>query len=193
MMLRHLDEFAAARSIEEALMVTLEQGVYTRDVSPTGSVSTTAFTERIIGNLGKRSERWRSRDHRPLQIKPLPAARDYVRPTRRRTVGADVFVESAVSPEELGPVLEGLADGTPVRLKMVSNRGTKVYPSMGALTDCVDHWRCRFMLRDGAGVLDDTAVLDLVQRVASRYRWMHVEKLEELDGEAAYTRAQGED
>ena len=193
MMLRHLDEFAAAQAIENALMVTLEERVYTRDVSPSGSVSTTAFTDHIIQNLGKRSARWHTRDHTPLQVKPLDVARDYVRPKARRTVGADVFVESPLAPEQLGKSLESLAEGSALRLKMISNRGTMVYPTTGGMTDCVDHWRCRFVLRDGASRLDDKSLLDLVNRVSAMYRWMHVEKLEEFDGEAGYTRAQGED
>jgi isocitrate dehydrogenase len=193
MMLRHLDEFTAAQAIESALMVTLEQGVYTRDVSPNGSASTTAFTEQIIRNLGKRSERWSMRDHKPLRVKPLSPARDYVRPKTRNTVGADVFVESPLAPEELGKSLESLVEGSVLRLKMISNRGTKVYPATGGLTDCVDHWRCRFVLRDGTTRAEDASLIDLLNRVATKYRWMHVEKLEEFDGQAGYTRAQGED
>jgi len=193
MMLRHLDEFAAAQAIESALMVTLEEGVYTRDVSPNGSVSTTAFTDRIIANLGKRSERWPTRDHKPLTMTPLDTARDYVRPKARRTVGADVFVESPAAPDELGKSLEAIAEGSALRLKMISNRGTMVYPATGGITDCVDHWRCRFILRDATTDLDDTTLLNLLGKVAAKYRWMHVEKLEELDGESGFTRAQGED
>ncbi|GAB4197394.1 MAG: NADP-dependent isocitrate dehydrogenase [Sandaracinaceae bacterium] len=193
MMLRHLDEPTAAQAIEDALAVTLEQGIYTRDVRREGFVGTVAFADAIIANLGKRSDKWRARDQGALRIQPLRADRDYVRPAARRTIGADVFVESPVSPDELGKSLEALAEGSPLRLKMISNRGTKVYPSMGGLTDCVDHWRCRFVLRDEAARLDDAALLALVSRIASAHRWMHVEKLEELDGAAGYTRAQGED
>jgi isocitrate dehydrogenase len=193
MMLRHLDEFAAAQAIENALIVTLEQGIYTRDVLQQGSVSTTAFTDAVIGNLGKRSEKWSTRDYKALQIKALDAARDYVRPARRRTLGADIFVEAPIAPDALGASLEALAEGSPLRLKMISNRGTKVYPSMGGTTDCVDHWRCRFVLRDDAGSLEDAALLGLLAKVAAKHRWMHVEKLEELDGALGFTRAQGED
>jgi isocitrate dehydrogenase len=193
MMLRHLDEFAAAQAIENALMVTLEEGVYTRDVSQSGCVSTTEFTDRIIQNLGKRSDRWRARDHKALAVRPLDAARDYVRPKSRRTIGADVFIESGAAPEEIGKSLEALAEGHVLRLKMISNRGTKVYPTTGGMTDCVDHWRCRFVLRDGKAQLGDQALMDLIGRIAGKYRWMHVEKLEEIDGEAGFTRAQGED
>ncbi len=77
--------------------------------------------------------------------------------------------------------------------KMISNRGTKVYPPTGAMTDCVDHWRCRFVLRDAGGDLDDSIVFDLLRRIAAQYRWMHVEKLQEFDGVSGFTMAQGED
>ena len=76
---------------------------------------------------------------------------------------------------------------------MISNRGTKVYPEAGAITDCVDHWRCRFVMRDQDADLSDEVLLDLVHRVKARHRWMHIEKLNEFDGALGYTRAQGED
>jgi isocitrate dehydrogenase len=196
MMLRHIDEFAAAQAIENAVMVTLEEGHYTQDVSKSGAVSTTAFTDRVIRNLGKRSSKWTMRDHKQLHVKPLRADRDYVRPATRRAIGVDVFVESAGSPDELGHSLDALVEGTSLRLKMISNRGTKVYPSNGGMTDCVDHWRCRFVLRDmknSAARLDDATLINLLSSVATQHRWMHVEKLEEHDGAAAFTKAQGED
>ena len=76
---------------------------------------------------------------------------------------------------------------------MISNRGTQVYPDRGTMIDCVDHYRCRFVLRDAAGELGDAALLDLVGRVAGKYRWVHVEKLQEFEGQPGYTKAQGED
>jgi len=193
MMLRHLDEPKAAQDIEDAVAATLEQGLYTRDVKVEGSLSTSAFADAVIANLGRRSERWRARDQAALRITPLRADRDYVKPARRRTIGADVFVESPLSPDELGGSLTALVAGSPFTLKMISNRGTKVFPSMGGLTDCVDHWRCRFVLRDATASLDDAALMRLLGDVTAAHRWMHVEKLEEIDGAAAFTRAQGED
>ncbi len=193
MMLRHLDEFAVAQAVENALMVTYESGLYTQDVAQEGAVSTGAFADAVISNLNRRPETWRARDHRQLVVKPLEGRRDYVRPTRRTEVGVDVFIESAAAADELGPRLEALVEGTPLQLKMISNRGTRVYPATGGMTDCVDHWRCRFVRRDGGATFDDATVLALLARVGVGYRWMHVEKLEEHDGALAYTRAQGED
>ena len=75
---------------------------------------------------------------------------------------------------------------------MVSNRGTVVWPSTGGSTDCVDQFRCRFRIVDRAAWDERQSALDLLQKLGRTYRWMHVEKLEEIDGAPAYTRAQGE-
>ena len=61
------------------------------------------------------------------------------------------------------------------------------------MTDLVDHWACRFVLRDGEGELSDAQAMDLLQRISSRHRWTHVEKLHEIDGQPGFTKSQGED
>jgi isocitrate dehydrogenase len=195
LMLRHLGEFEAAARIEHAILVTLEDGkVLTGDVvGYDKGASTTAFTDAVIANLGRRSQQYRVRDYKPIRLPEVPPVPDYVKAKTRRVVGVDIFVESGLSAEELGPSLEEAASGTALKLKMVSNRGTKVYPPTGAITDCVDHWRCRFVARDSGADLGDGSILELLQRVASRHRWMHLEKLQEFDGAAGFTMAQGED
>ncbi|MDX2086403.1 MAG: NADP-dependent isocitrate dehydrogenase [Kofleriaceae bacterium] len=192
MMLRHLDEPSLAMRVEDALLATLEQGVLTADVAAAGTaVGTQRFADEVIARLGQRPTRLGAREQRarpaPVPLRELPA------PTSRVTVGADVFIEDTRSPAEIGPVLERLVEGSPLALKMISNRGTVVYPDNGAMTDCVDHHRCRFKLRDRGGDLTTPQLLDLLQRVGSAFRFMHVEALQELDGARAYTLAQGED
>ncbi len=195
MMLRHLDEFDAAAKIEHAILVTLEEGkVRTGDVvGYDKGASTSAFTDAVIANFGRTSERYQVRAYKPIKLPNIDPAPDFVKPRKRRVIGIDIFVESALSAEAIGKSVEHLALDTPVKLKMISNRGTKVYPPTGAMTDCVDHWRCRFVLRDAGGDLDDSTVFDLLRRIAAQYRWMHVEKLQEFDGVSGFTMAQGED
>ncbi|MCS6776211.1 MAG: NADP-dependent isocitrate dehydrogenase [Chloroherpetonaceae bacterium] len=195
LMLRHIGAFDAAARIKRAVLLTLEQGVHTADIAAPGhrAVSTTEFADAVIGNLGKESPNWHMREWRPLRLPDASSLRQPALPTHRRVIGADVFVEWRGTAEALGGQLEALVEGTPLRLKMVSNRGTRVYPPTGALTDCVDHWRCRFVLRSVEGTLEDALLLSLLQRLSAQLRWMHVEKLQEFDGEPAFTRAQGED
>jgi isocitrate dehydrogenase len=192
MMLRHLDEHEAAQRIENALYATWEGGAYTGDVRPDGAQSTTAFTQQVIGNLGRRPAATQVRAVQALQVPKLSLPRATVVPQQRRLAGFDVFIESSAEPRDIGRALEELCAGSPVRLKMVSNRGTQVYPLTGTMTDCVDHWRCRFITRVDTYVLRDQEIHDLVGRIQAHFSWMHIEKLQEFDGAIGWTRAQGE-
>jgi isocitrate dehydrogenase len=195
MMLRFLGEFEAAATIEHAVLVTLEEGkVRTGDIAGYDKgASTTAYTDAIIANLGRKSERWRVRDYKPLKLPVVSSAADFVKPKTRRVVGVDVFIESPLGAEPLGRSLEQIAAGTPFQLKMISNRGTKVYPPFGAITDCVDHWFCRFIPRSSGAAVTDEQVIALVQQIAAQHSWTHLEKLHEFDGALGFTKAQGED
>jgi isocitrate dehydrogenase len=73
---------------------------------------------------------------------------------------------------------------------MITNRGALVFPSNNRRVSLVDHFRCRFVPRDGAAALADADILSLLQTVGSAHRWMHVEKLQEFDGEPAFSKSQ---
>jgi isocitrate dehydrogenase len=197
MMLRHLGEFDAAKRVEHALFLTMEEGkVRTGDVVGYDSGKagkTTEFADEIIRNLGKESTKYRIRQYKPIQMPKLPADPVSVRPATRRVIGADIFIESGELPMAIGPTLERLAEGSTLKLKMISNRGTQVYPDKGTIIDNVDHYRCRFILRDAAGELADADLMALLSKIAGTFRWMHLEKLQEFEGAPAFTKAQGED
>ncbi len=194
LMLRYLGLFDQAAAIEHAVFVTLEDGVLTGDVVGYDSgASTTDYADSIIANLGRRSEGWAVREHMPLALPKLSDDIDYVKPTSRAVVGMDVFVESPMGPSELGASLMELTHETPLSLKLVSSRGTKVFPPTGAITDTVDHYRCRFVIKESPGDLTDDDVHQLLVAISQRHRWMHIEKLQEFDGAPAFTKAQGED
>lgn len=191
MMLRHLRRFDAADAIERAVLATLEQGALTRDAAgDRAALGTRAYADAIIANLERgASPQAAQRQHRPYAVPRGGDARPVAR--TQELVGADVFVEHRGSPDELGRELVALAEPTALSLKMISNRGTQVFPATGALPDCVDHWRCRFVARPAA-VVDDATILALLVRIGAKLRWMHVEKLHRIDGADGFTRAQGE-
>jgi isocitrate dehydrogenase len=193
MMLRYLELFDEAAAIEHAIFVTLESGILTGDVvGYDRGTPTTEYTRAIIDNLGKRTENWTIREHTPLHLPELSPDQDYVKTTTRAVVGLDVFVESPLSAEELGTSLTELTQDTRLSLRMISSRGTKVYPPTGAITDVLDHWRCRFIIKENPGDLPDEDVHQLLARISRRHTWMHIEKLLEFDGELGFTRDQGE-
>jgi isocitrate dehydrogenase len=193
LMLRYLGRFEAAAAIEHAILVTLEQGILTGDVlGYDKGTPTTDYTDAIIGNLGRRSERWQVRDYKPIKLPQVSSRPDFVQVTERAVVGLDLFVESPLDPETLGTSMRELTDGTNLELKSISNRGRQVFPATGASADMVDHYACRFVIREDPGDLSDDAVHELLTRVSTRHRWMHIEKLQEFDGELGFTRAQGE-
>jgi len=195
LMLRHLGEFDAAVKAENALLVTMEEGkVKTGDVVGYDSgknASTTQYTDEIVKNLGRTSTKFKVRDYKPIKMPQVPADRDFVKAKSRKLVGVDVFIESPLAPEQLGPSVEKLVAGSPFTLKGLSSRGTKVYPATGAITDNPDHYAARLMAT--AAEPTDAQIFDVLQRIGGQHRWAHVEKLQEFNGSAGYTKSQGED
>ena len=194
MMLRYLEYFEAAALIENAVFATLQQGtVLTRDVvGDAKAVGTKAFTEAVLANFGKQPTGQPARTYRPLKVPHVASVPVVAK--QRNLIGVDLFVESALTPDEVGKKMEAAATGTCFNLKMISNRGTKVYPATGAETDCVDHWRCRFLMIPGDETECTSQLTQLLQQVEKAgLRWMHVEKLPEFDAARGFTMAQGED
>jgi len=110
--------------------------------------------------------------------------------TSRRLIGLDVYIESDLDPAKLAAALELVAKPSPLKLQMITNRGAMVFPSSGRRVSLVDHFRCRFVLRDAAAVLTDVEILALLGMIGARHRWMHIEKLQEFDGEQAFSKSQ---
>lgn len=192
LMLRHLKEFKAAHQIEQALLYTYgAEKAFTRDLDKTSPLSTTAFTDRVINNLGKETDFWKPRTYKPLHI---PKIKETVAPKSQKTLGVDVFLESTLSATALGKSLEESVQLTPFSLKMISNRGVQVYPLIrGIHVETVDHWRARFLIKEDLSTLEDENILNLLAKIGQTHRWMHVEKLYEFDGTLGFTKAQGEE
>jgi len=191
-LLRHLKEFEVAHCIEQAVLYTLETNKeLPKDLDKTSSLTTTAFTDRVIDNLGKKTTFWPPRAYKPMVSIPTPSVSD---PAAQRLVGIDLYLESDLSAEALGQSLDHLCHATPWHLKMISNRGVQVYPSIEEMSpDTVDHWRARFFLRAPEDLMQDRDCLALIEKIGKHYHWMHVEKLKEFDGVPNFTKAQGEE
>ena len=190
MLLRHIGDFAAAESVEQAVWRTLEAGTtLTGDLAPRGKgVGTDEYTDAVIANLGQRSSR-ASREYHPLHLVAWPDTTWHKGPVKRELAGVDVFVESGAAPADLAETLLSAAQGSPFTLQNLANRGVQVWPPTGGRAFLVDHFRARFMTD---AEVDDAAVSDLLVRVGRGHVWMHVEKLHRFDGEDGFAKGQGE-
>jgi NAD-dependent isocitrate dehydrogenase len=177
-MLRHVGLADHAARIEAGIEAAIAAGVRTRDLG--GSATTDAYVAGIIERLPA-SAHASSVATRvvPHAAPPAPAA-SAAAPWELR--GLDLFVRHdglPAMPEQVGSL----------RLRLISNRGTKVWPGPVPAIRLVDWHRCRYLAE---GAITDADVLSFLGALGPSIAWMHVEKLHYAAGEPQFTKAQGE-
>ncbi|HEV7351731.1 MAG TPA: NADP-dependent isocitrate dehydrogenase [Brevundimonas sp.] len=196
MMLNHLGRSEVAERIHNAWLATLEDGIHTPDVyDPAISrekVGTDGFAQAVIARLGRRPERLTPVSYAgaaPLRLEPAESAR---RPAASKTtVGVDLFVEFRDgSPDTLAARLQSVEDNR-LKLKMVTNRGVKVWPDGAPETLLTDHWRCRFMNGGGPVTVQEIAALQL-RAAEAGIEFIKTEHLCDFDGQPGYSLGQGQ-
>ena len=191
MMLRHIGEGEAADDIEQAVLVTLESGMRSGDMAGTGKASsTTEFADAIISNLGLDSRTGSAGDFLAVHIPESTPEVAAVPVSRRIVTGVDVYLESKLQPDDLAAALNLICEDTTLTLHMIGNRGSTVYPSEDRTVTLVDHYRCRFMKKARSDTLTNSEILSLLTKIGEEHTWMHVEKLQQFDGEDAFSRTQ---
>jgi len=191
MMLRHIGEGKAANDIEQAVLVTLESGIRTSDmIGAAKPAGTTEFTQAVISNLGKTSKVSPPKKYIGFKLPDAKLGVNVVKAGSRALTGLDVYIESELEPRALASDLEKLATTSPMKLEMITNRGAVVFPGEERKVSLVDHYRCRFVRRESSTTLGDSEILSLLGAVGGKHRWMHVEKLQDFDGERAYSKSQ---
>jgi len=190
MMLNHMGQGDIAAKIQNAWLCAIEDGVGTADIAPEGSaVGTQAFADAVIERLGRTPTRLKPA---VAQATPLvPASNEAPSaPVAKTTVGVDLFVEWRGDAEALAERLRALEHGA-LELKMITNRGVKVWPEGIPETNCVDHWRCRFMNGGSAIPLTDIAALTL-RAAEAGVDFIKTENLCAFDGEPGFSLGQGQ-
>jgi isocitrate dehydrogenase len=197
MMLVHLGQSEAAERMHNAWLRTLEDGVHTYDIYnesiSTKKVGTRAFTRAIIDRLGELPAKLKPVSYAAARRQSAPAAPEG-RVAKKDLLGVDVFLHwnaPGRSAAELGRKLEALPSHG-LKLKMITNRGVKVYPDGFPETFCTDHWRCRFLGADGQPIQHAQIVALLNAVNAAGLDFIKTENLCAFDGQRAYSLGQGE-
>lgn len=196
MMLVHVGQGKVAAAIQNAWATTLEDGIHTSDIFRQGQstqrVGTQAFADAVIERLGRKPHTLSPVDYTDTKRMVMPDPRPADK-SKKELVGIDVFVdEAAADPADLAARLQA---GTPdlFSLKLITNRGVKVWPNPYPETFCVDHWRCRFMLSAPQGESEGAAVAQLLTRLAEKkIPFIKTEHLYTFDGAPGYSLGQGE-
>lgn len=191
MMLRHLGLLQHAEVIEDALNYTLVRMHKRPDLGyPIPAFRTSSFVETMLARLANLELPAASTAESPPFVRRMePVMRVSPAPAETRLRGVDIFVESGLAPGAVAEQLEPL--GTPhsgMKLVMISNRGTQVWPTGSAYTDCINHYRVRF---EGNNV-DQNQLVQLLGAAGERFSLCGAEWLREIDGKRGYSLAQGQ-
>jgi isocitrate dehydrogenase len=183
MLLNHINEFEVAHKIEKALYLTLDQGRMTGDLG--GKLNTVEFTNAIIENLGKECETIVRKTH---VVKMPDKSTTLIQVKKETLLGADIYVSSDRTPKELAELINNTMRNEKLALKLISNRGSMVWPEKIGDIDLVDLYCCRFMAINDKIDLENIDILNLLKDLD----WVEVVKLKKFDNTLSFTKAQGE-
>ncbi len=198
MMLVHIGESKAAENIHNAWLATLEDGIHTYDIFKEKiskqKVGTKEFADAVIQHLGKKPHTLKVVHYSSANDKKKPSQHNASKTLHQKKSlqGVDVFVEFH---EDVEKLQKKLSDVTPkgLVLKMISNRGAKVWPNKMIETSCVDSWRCRFTADKKSAEVTHQQIVDLLGALAkAKIDFTHTEHLCNFDGKPGYTVSQDE-
>jgi len=196
MMLVHIGQPETASLIHNAWLKTIEDGIKTYDISKgEASVGTEEFAEQVTKRFGQKPNTLRIANYSDKDtqkvIKYIPKKKN----PKRELNGVDIFIyDPDKSALELGEMLDSLyiESESKFKLKMISNRGAKVYPNGLPETFCTDHWRCRFLKLDSGKILFRDIRELLAQIEEKNLDWIKLENLYLFDDQRVYSLGQGE-
>jgi isocitrate dehydrogenase len=199
MMLVHINQTDVAERVHNAWLRTIEEGVHTYDIYDEGAskekVGTREFAEAVVKRLGQGPEKLKAAAYKSAGADAAAVETTTSRraAAKKDLVGVDVFLHwTEGSPDQLGEAVSKLS-GDELRLVMVSNRGTKVWPKGLPETFCTDHWRCRFTSAQEGGTITHAQIVSLLNRVGEAgFDFIKTENLCNFDGQPGYSLGQGQ-
>lgn len=197
MMLVHINQPKVAAKIQNAWLKTIEDGIHTSDIYNKDSrrkVWTSEFAKEVILRLDQMPTRLRPVSFESgTSMKKIVLAKSSK--AKKELVGVDVFIdwdEAGRSPNVIGEKLLPV-NTDKIKLKMITNRGIKVYPEGFPETFCTDHWRCRFISKNDGDTITRKDVIALLNSIEKAgFDWIKTEHLYTFDGERGYSLGQGE-
>ncbi|HTC31107.1 MAG TPA: NADP-dependent isocitrate dehydrogenase [Candidatus Acidoferrum sp.] len=194
MMLVHIGQGKVAELVHNAWLTTIEEGIHTYDIFKEGvskqKVGTKEFADAVIARVGQKPKvlkpiEYQAESHMDLSVRP-----DGNPPVKQR-VGVDIFIDKRDgNPDDIADKLRTLG-GDGVKLTVIANRGTKVWPNGNPDTFWSDQWSCRF--EKAGGAFSAAQMAELIKACeAAGFDVIKTEGLFTFDGERGYSLAQGQ-
>ncbi|OPZ82888.1 MAG: Isocitrate dehydrogenase (NADP) [bacterium ADurb.Bin425] len=198
MMLVHIEQPEIAERVHNAWLKTIEDGVHTYDIFVEGvskqKVGTKEFADAVIDRLGQLPAVLKPAKYEKADKSKAEQKSNVKKSTKgaKETIGVDVFLHlSDTDVQSLGEKLSKLGAEN-LKLKMITNRGVKVWPDGFPETFCVDHWRCRYVSPSLKAISHDD-IIALLKRISEAgFDFIKTENLCTFDGERSYSLGQGE-
>lgn len=194
LMLVHLNQTEEATNIHNAWLKTIEEGIHTYDIFKEGTskkkVGTAEFAKAVIHNLGKKPHTLPavSYHNHPATKKTSSYTKEIQ--TKRELKGVDIYLYDKEHPEHLQKKL--LSHTYPnFELKMITNRGARIYPHGLAETFCVDHYRVRFLHKNPSSSTQKEITTLQAHLIEKGFDIIKTENLYFFDGKAAFSSSEG--
>ncbi len=196
-MLVHIGLNEHATRIHNAWLRTIEDGIHTADIydtyTSTRLVGTREFAEAVVERLDMQPRKLTVVDYAGSGTMTVPEA-DPTPRAEKKLVGVDIFLdwdEENRDANRLAAMLDRCRVAA-LKMQIITNRGTKVYPDGFPETYHSDHWRIRFATDDYAEVSPND-IIDLQRQVlACGLDLIKTENLYLLDGVPGFSLGQGE-
>ena len=196
LMLVHINQPEAAERVHNAWLRTMEDGVHTYDIYSEGvstkKVGTKEFACAVIDRLGQKPNRLKPVSYAKAPAMPASSQLTSTAHVKVDLKGIDVIVHWPSRKAQDLAALVGRQAGDGLKLQMIDNRGTMVWPAgiAAAETFCTDSFRCRFL---ADGTTDKDKVFALVKRISDAgVDIVMTASLRTYDGVAGYSLAQGQ-
>lgn len=191
LMLVHIEQPETATLIHNAWLKTIEEGIHTYDLyrekTSKEKVGTKEFAQAVVKRLGQTPDTLPA-VHYGI-TKHVQHGHYHAPIPKKELVGIDIFIEWKKGVNDLAHALQQLGQDV-FKLKMISNRGVKVWPHPLPETFCVDCWRCRFFPLQSELVTHQQIVQLLHALAEAKFDVTQTQYLFNFDGVPGYTLAQ---
>jgi isocitrate dehydrogenase len=191
LMLVYLGQNTAASTIHNAWLKTIEEGIHTYDVFREGTskqkVGTKEFADAVIARLGQAPSELQTVAYKGT-TKHISTPHEPIA-TERALIGTDIYIYDTANATDFTKKCIEKNYGN-FELRLITNRGARIYPDGQPETFCIDAWRVRFVSKEPNDRTAKEITALLTQLSEEGVDVIKTENLYTFNGEPGYSSAE---